>query len=452
MRCLRIITGICIWIPVVSGLSWQFRHNLIRQGVSESDVASQLWQFATGQRSGVELQADRDLLVANGDPIFLVTHDNHFQQVGEIRSVPSVDEHGRRVVQRTRTSRALLYPAARISPADVELVYHSSPGTMEWILKTVLPPEKQRQIAAVIASAVDAHQGEIVAAFTPIVKTSLQDAIEIVQEDIGPVIERHRGEIADLAEMYQREFSDEDLMPLVREEIWPIVREHAEPTATEIGRHIWQRASVWRFAWRYLYDKSPLPQRDHLSTEWQRFLEQEAIPELQTHVDKIVETVQHIVTDASRNPQVRDSLRLHVTRVAEDEELHRLVWKIVREAVVDNPRLREAVEARMKGAQARRVFRLAGARLEPFVRRIGDLLFGTHEEGITPEFASILRNQILGKDRRWFLMRPRRLAAQPAGLRPSAVPVYVTDSHRPHPVIGLVPQGAKAEGHDGEGR
>ena len=52
---------------------------------------------------------------------------------------------------------------------------------------------------------------------------------------------------------------------------------------------------------------------------------------------------------------------------------------------------------------ARAALDMAGDRLEPVVRSIGDDLFGTREEGITPSFARVLRNQILGKDRRWIV-------------------------------------------------
>jgi hypothetical protein len=47
---------------------------------------------------------------------------------------------------------------------------------------------------------------------------------------------------------------------------------------------------------------------------------------------------------------------------------------------------------------------VAAERLEPTARRIGDLLFGTRETGVSPEFARVLRSQILGKDRRWLVL------------------------------------------------
>jgi hypothetical protein len=47
---------------------------------------------------------------------------------------------------------------------------------------------------------------------------------------------------------------------------------------------------------------------------------------------------------------------------------------------------------------------ITSARLEPTAVRIGELLLGTPDGGVTPEFARVLRNQILFKDRRWFVL------------------------------------------------
>ena len=46
--------------------------------------------------------------------------------------------------------------------------------------------------------------------------------------------------------------------------------------------------------------------------------------------------------------------------------------------------------------------------MEPVVRQIGDMIFGSREQGITVEFSRVLRSQILTKDRRWFVMVPAR--------------------------------------------
>jgi hypothetical protein len=40
------------------------------------------------------------------------------------------------------------------------------------------------------------------------------------------------------------------------------------------------------------------------------------------------------------------------------------------------------------------------------IRQIGEDLIGTEESGINPDFARVLRNQILGKDRTWMVAVP----------------------------------------------
>ena len=100
------------------------------------------------------------------------------------------------------------------------------------------------------------------------------------------------------------------------------------------------------------------------------------------------------------------ALKKHFKQVAEDHELHRLIWSIVRKAVIDNETLRAELDAFMKTQETRLALRTAGDRMEPVVREIGDMIFGSRETGITPEFSRILRAQILTKDRRWFVMMP----------------------------------------------
>ena len=47
------------------------------------------------------------------------------------------------------------------------------------------------------------------------------------------------------------------------------------------------------------------------------------------------------------------------------------------------------------------------------MREIGDIVLGTRESGITPEFARVLRTQILEKDRQRLFLAPGA-AASPA--------------------------------------
>ena len=209
-----------------------------------------------------------------------------------------------------------------------------------------------------------------------------------------------------MGDRYETEILKAEVLPLVRDEILPIIEYAALPVAEDVGRALWKRVSLLSFTYSFLYDKSPLPRRDALKAEFQRFIDEVALPELRSRTDQFIQVTEDVVKRSLENPKVKDALKRNLRRVAEDPELHELIKEIVREAIVDNQALRLEMEAYLDDQQTQAAFDVAGDRLEPVVREIGDLIFGTRERGVTPEFSRILRSQILKKDRRWFVMVP----------------------------------------------
>ncbi len=283
------------------------------------------------------------------------------------------------------------------------MMYFRNRGTLGEVIQTMLPPEKRESITRRLASLHRLHGEELTNAFKPIIEKTLRDSVPIVQRGITQAIEDHQSELRAIGKRYESEIVNERLVPLVREEVLPIVRTHGEPVASAIGRELWDRASLWRFGWRMVYDKSPLPRRDLTEQEWQRFVDDEAVPVFEEHMDDVVKSVKEILRDVAASELVRSELTEVATELVADEELQKVIGKILRDGVAENDELREVWIANWQTAEARTALKLAGDRLEPVVREIGDELFGTREHGITPGFARVLRNQILGKDRRWLI-------------------------------------------------
>ena len=289
----------------------------------------------------------------------------------------------------------------------------------------MLPTEKRVEVIDAMQTAFHDHHDEILTALRPIVEANVRESLTIVEEDLKHSLASHRADFESLGGKYQREIVEKEIVPLVRNEIWPIVREHAEPEAEEVGREIWRRVSLWRFGWRYAYDKAALNDSTLVQKEWRRFVNAEAVPVLEEHMDEFVNIQQQILRDVARNETVRQTVRKNLGTIVEDPELQKLVWQIVRESMIDNPRLKESLRSRWKSDEARAVFQLAGERLEPTVRQIGELLFGTQDEGITPEFARVLRNQILVKDRQWLVWEPGTHANATSPQSPTAETMLV---------------------------
>jgi hypothetical protein len=362
------------------------------------------------------------------DPIFSLSKDSTWAQIGHVVSVSANGDN----------QVTLLWYAG--GPPDAcRLVQYRNSGRLEDVIATMLPPAKRLQIQHRLTAAMSAHGDELTAAFVPLVQSSLRRSLPVIEEEFSLAVARHRGEIDQLAQRWNDEVVEQRLIPLARREILPIVRDHGEPIAERIGKELWDRASIWRFGWRAVYDKSPLPRKDLVQDEWRRFVDEEAVPVFESHMDDIVVSVQRIVSDVAASDAVRSELADVASGIAADPKSRQLVRDILKETLVDNQRLQQVWGSVWTSDQAQRALDMAGDRLEPVVRQIGDDLFGSQEEGINPDFARVLRNQILGKDRRWIVLTP-------AHGPPLTSTIAVADESMPYPIVYMADRNRTGDG------
>ncbi len=415
-KTLRILLGLAFWLCAVGAGGWYLTGRGPDSAVPPG-WGDALWRYTRAPRRTGELQLEQRWELRPGDPIFARQGDR-LRQIGEVASVASQADPLR--------ARAVFYGTAPPLATPAMLTYHRTPDSLDWVLRTMLPAEKRRQIADELRLAFEQNREEVLRQLQPVVEGALRDAMSAVEQEVPRVLERHRDDLQQLAGKYQRDILERQLVPLVRTEVWPVVRRHTEPIAREVGQEIWQRASLWRFGWRYAYDQMPLPQRDLTQREWQRFMQQEAVPVLQGHTDDFIRVQQQVMRELAADPQIRAAIRDSLSQIAGDPESQRIVWGILREATADNPRVREVLESHWHSPQTQAAIRRATQPLEPTVQRIGALLFGTPEGGVTPEFARVLRNRILFKDCRWLLLAAAGAATQTRTSSESGLVLRVT--------------------------
>jgi hypothetical protein len=407
MRKLRIIFGLLVWLAVATTLGYLTRRSLDH---AQRDVVVELWEFLSARRLTVAIELPDGIFLQRGDPIFWVDADQGVEQIGEIQQVGPTSRNAAGEGRRA-SAAALIYPTAPRFGNQSRLVYYSTRDSLGWVVETLLPPEKRLQITQEIAATYATRRAQILQALQPVVISSLKDALQVIEQDLAVAVNQQRAALERLSDRYQEQVVEEEILPLVRQEIWPLVRRRVQPLASEIGAAMWQRASVWRFGWRYLYDRLPLTDRQLALNEWNRFVKQEALPILDRYAEEIVAVQRQILADISQNPRIRNAVSDHLARIIDDPEFREIVWTILRQAIFDNPRLQQTLEAHWNADQTRQAVELAASYVEPAARRIGDLLMGTREAGISPEFAQVLRNQILGKDRRWLMLETAATAA-----------------------------------------
>ncbi|MCU0961404.1 MAG: hypothetical protein MUF48_15015 [Pirellulaceae bacterium] len=400
----RLLIGALAWLTGGSLLAWWIAAYLVPAQEPGHRVLADLWEFATAPRRIILLEFDGPWPLAVGDPIYRIDGPDAIEQVGEIRRIVADPLSGGPETPPQLIAQALLYPHAPPVCRESYLTYFTTPRSLTWVLETMLPPEKRWQIAREIIVTYETYQADIVQALKPVILGGLADAMEIVEEDLADAVTLRRDVLTNLGRRYQGRLVEQELLPLIRDEIWPIVRRHAEPLANQIGADLFARASLWRFGWRMLYDMSPLPNKELTRAEWNRFLQQEGVPVFSQYAGDILAMQRQVFEEVAASPEVREVLQRNLTQVVDDPEFRQVLWEIFREVLIDNPRLRQRLEERWRGDEARLALQTAADYVEPSVRRIGDLLLGTREAGITPEFAQVLRNQILDKDCRWLVL------------------------------------------------
>ena len=441
MKPLRIICGLLVWLGLAGALYWSVTTQVMSQGRSvKDDLVPALWSHAFDHHPQAQLSMEESIWTSIGDPIFIIHPDDAFTQVGEIISLGDITGPQANFGAYTRKATAKFYPHGPTLSAGARLTFYETPFSTEWIVSTMLPPEKRKLIIADIRQTFEDHSEEILAALRPIVEESLREAVMAVEAELPKVLAKHEANLAALGGKYQAEILEKRLLPLVKEEIFPMAMERAKPVANTIGQKLWDRVSVWRFGVRFLWDQTPFADGENVKREFARFLKEDAVPIVESHTADLVAVLQNVVSDAAKNKKIQAVFRESVSQVIEDKELQKVVWAILRDAVLENQRVHEVIDRHWRGPKAKAAFALAGDRLELMVIRIGDMLMGTRETGISPELARVLRYRLLHKDSRYYVLEIRKeSAAAKSGATPT-LPVKVGGQPTVHPFVPLKKQ------------
>ena len=400
----HIILGTVCWLTAIVVGFLAIRAELNDHSSSLSTLGTDVQQWVVGARQTATAETNIPLFIALDDPIFIAAGDGRYVQTGFVSNVDGTRGRGPVKVSETQI---VVYDTAVADFSDgYRLEYSTTPMNLDWVVAMLVPEQRRLEIFELVRVEWEKHEQVVMEQLKPVFRESVRRAVSAVESELPTIIDQHHDEFRQLGNRIESDILREELVPLVREEIFPVIQEEAQPLAMAIGKSMWSRFSLVSFSWRYLYDVLPFPERNAVRNEFQRFLDQEAVPELESRTDEFVAVTKKIVKRVMKNQRVRTAVGSSLQEMMTDPELQGIVVRIIREATVDNQTLRQEFSEYWQSHEARTAMRLASSRLETLVRKIGDLVLGTREKGITPEFSRILRSQVLKKDRRWFVMVP----------------------------------------------
>ena len=393
---LQRIFGLLIWLTILAAAAL----GPLRETIQLASDASVIHPWMTNA-SDVQTE-DPDQILVPHTPVF-VKQKNEWKQSGLVLE-PS-DPEG--------TKSLIRWYGDETIASEYDFVTYRSSGQLSEVVSTLLPEEKRKQITNRLNNTFQLYGQEFVDDLIPLIQQTLNQAVPQIEKGFRESIARNEREIDEILNRWNTQYFEPELIPLAKEELLPIVRLHAQPVAESIGRELWDRASLWRFGWRAAYDKVPLPKRNLVQQEWDRFVEDDALPVFESHTDEMVTAIQRTLSDITTSQTIRDQVGDGITRLAKDKETRNLIQKLIRESIIENEALRVALSDVWSSDRAEEWFEKNSRRLEPVIRQIGEDLFGSETEGINPDFARVLRNQILGKDRNWVIALPRETESLP---------------------------------------
>lgn len=338
------------------------------------------------------------LIVNYRDPVF---YYDEFGQPSRIGHVVSPSEIGAPAGTNVRVQ---VYDAT-FPWSQGRLELHRPNRNLARVAEVMLTEERLERLQAILNQVRQQHQAEVSAELGPIIRQAFQELRPVIESELRNAIETHRPQLDQLSEKYRMRIVNQRLVPLVQSEILPVVQKHATPLMEKVGAEMWQKVSLWRFAWRYIYDGSVGPSEKLVQQEWRRFMDQHAMPILQSHSEDFVDVQTVIVRELSANPRVKQAIRDSLDEVIDDEDAWRVVRSILSQAITSNPQVQQKLREVLQSPQTQATLNRIGDRLEPYAVQIGAELFGTPQE-VNKEFALVLRHMILNKDEQWLVWVP----------------------------------------------
>ncbi len=405
----KLIIGVLIWCSIAVASAIGLRH----ASEDSPQAAPQIIRHLTWSTKEVQIKFYSRQLVAVNDPVF-VADTEPARPVGRVSRLGPMIESGDSSPQKSADKKidfvneatVTLFGGAPRLHDDATFILESTPQSTEWVIKTMLPKEKRRELVTLIMESYRRHMPEIAEAFEPVVQNSLTTASSVIRDDLQSAFEAREEQFQALGKRFEADLLQKRIVPLLHDEIWPVVEEKGSPLARKIGTEVWQELSLWRFGWRFLYDKSPLPERNFTEQEFNRFVKEKAAPILKAHLPDMLELQKSLVKEFADHPKIRETVRESFRTVVNDRELRDLLTAIFKEVLIENDRLKRTIEQQWTGPQARAAIDLASRKLDPTINRIGESMFGNPNKSITPEFARVLRRMVLHKDQRWLILDP----------------------------------------------
>ncbi|MCC5828818.1 MAG: hypothetical protein JJU36_05165 [Phycisphaeraceae bacterium] len=396
-----VVVGLAVWVLVgLGGLVWWFGWGSASPVRSAVATAAH-FQVARPVRYPVAF--DPVVYTAIGDSIHIVDGDGRYRRVGEISGVYPTTGGAARRGGHVSEGEVRFFGVDIDDPDRYKLVYHRARPSAEWVVRTLIPPEKLKLIQADLARMFQEHGDEIAVHAGEMIIDSLSASMSVLAAQIPDFLRRHETELGEIG----IELRDEVLaqwLPLASKHALPMAREVLEPIMLEqIMPELLAKVPWWGLARRAVQDMAG---GDRFRREVARIIEEEWSQVLADHSDVLLEAAAKIGGKLAEHEEVHATLMRNISDIMESERIQTFSRRMFDQLLMENPELHNLLIEQWTGPRAEAMLSMVLDRLEPGLVDIGKRIFEDEQGGLSPEFTHIIRVMLLRQDRRWFVLEP----------------------------------------------
>jgi hypothetical protein len=332
-----------------------------------------------------------------GDPVLVDDPEDYLVQVGRVESVETSIE--------AVTVHLVVHPErGDLLHEGLEASVFGVPSTAAWVAKTLVPPERLRQIRDMAAKFVTKEGDSIRDQLWPEVKKGLLEALAVLEEDLPGALRRQGPRWEAFFVRHRDGVVREKLVPVLQDRCLTRATERFDPLVRKVGKEMWKALPVWSLGWKAVWQEVPYTNDDLVRRRFEKFLREDAGPILSRHSEEAGRLAREVIAECLADEELRSALGTVLKTVTADPELGTLLKDLVNDLVVRNEKLAAVVRNRWESG-LRDAVTAATARFEPLVREAFDsIVLDPESKGINPRLARVVRTRVLMKDGRWILL------------------------------------------------
>jgi hypothetical protein len=390
------MAGVAIWGTILAtGAVWGGRTST---GASWFQLAGRVGDYLLTPSREFTARVPENISIEVRDPVFYKSSNQAVPRlVGEVIQVDRINNENRVSIS--------LYGSSRFDrPAEsLTITAHQSDLSGIGAIRLLLPPAKQQELADDLAMAWNERKEETLTTLAPAFKLMMEEVYPVLEEEVEKSVVRHGEDFRSILDRHHRDYWSAEFGQLAKDVAWPLVRTQAQPVVDSMAGEIWQRVSVWRLGWRYLADKIGVG-GDSLEKEWNRFVAEDALPIIEGRMTELADVASSVVSEASADPRVQETLRISLDRLVQDPQVQSLMGQVAREVLLDNEAVGEAISRGFERPAVQGAVQEVLSQWEPVAVSVVQKIWSDPAGDISPDLARVLRSHVLGKDRRWLVL------------------------------------------------